>query len=322
MEHLISLEKAGETTTLEKFGPWPKTQHLFSTDDLRAVNMAYMANRPLLLRGEPGCGKSQLARAVAQTMGWPLLSKVINARCEPEDLLYRFDAVARLAKAQILPQGSDVEKELAAENFLLPDILWWALSPIEARDRFEAAKKHCGSSGCDYEANAGVTFDPDKGCVVLLDEMDKADGEVPNSLLEVFSLGAFSLPYGGGSVGVKGVKAPLLIITTNEERELPAAFVRRCLVHQMNPPKDGLEKFFRTRVRAHFNETQVTEVVLDEAIGMLIEDRRKMKALDLPLPGLAELLDLLRAVVEMGNGGEVEEMKEFARFAFEKYLVD
>lgn len=322
MEDFISLEKAGKTETLQNFGPWPKTKHLFSMDDLRVVNMAYMAKRPLLLRGEPGCGKSQLARAVAQILGWPLLTKVINARCEPEDLLYRFDAVARLAKAQILPPGANVEKELAAENFLLPDILWWALRPLEAKKRFEDAKKHCGSSGCNYEASAGVPFDAEKGCVVLLDEMDKADGEVPNSLLEVFSLGGFSLPYGGGSVTVKGVKAPLLIITTNEERELPAAFVRRCLVHQMNPPKEGLDEFFRLRVRAHFNKKQVEDAVLEEAVVMLIQDRTKMKALDLPMPGLAELLDLLRAMVEMGKGNDVQEMKEFARFAFEKYLVD
>lgn len=322
MEKIISLDKAGETETLGKFGPWPETKHLFEPDDLRAVNMAYMANRPLLLRGEPGCGKSQLARAVAQTLNWPLLAKVINARCEPEDLLYRFDAVARLARAQILPDDSDVAKELAAEKFLLPDILWWALSPLEARTQFEEAKKHCGSSGCDYEANAGVAFAADQGCVVLLDEMDKADAEVPNSLLEVFSLGAFSLPYGGGSVTVKDVKAPLLIITTNEERELPAAFVRRCLVHQMNPPKEGLDEFFRARVRAHFDKNKVSKDVLDEAIGILIKDRQRMKALDLPLPGLAELLDLLRAVVEMGRGHDTEEMRGFKRFAFEKYLVD
>ncbi|MFN0130727.1 MAG: AAA family ATPase, partial [Verrucomicrobiales bacterium] len=254
MDDFISLDKAGKVETLRKFGPWPETKHLFSTDDLRAVTMAYMARRPLLLRGEPGCGKSQLARAVAQTLGWPLLSKVINARVEPEDLLYRFDAVARLAKAQILPSSADVEKELAAENFLLPDILWWALNPFNAVERFNAAKRYCGSSGCDYGANAGVAFETDKGCVVLLDEMDKADAEVPNSLLEIFSLGSFSLPYGGGSVTVEGVKDPLIIITTNEERELPAAFVRRCLVHQMDPPKEGLDEFFRTRVRAHFNK--------------------------------------------------------------------
>jgi MoxR-like ATPase len=321
MQDFIPLDKAGKTEPLPEFGPWPATQHLFSADDLRAVTMAYMAGRPLLLRGEPGCGKSQLARAVAQTLGWPLLSKVINARCEPEDLLYRLDAVARLAKAQILPRDSDAGEALAPENFLLPEILWWALSPFNAQKRFDAAKEHCGS-GCDYGANAAVPFDSEKGCVVLLDEMDKADAEVPNSLLEVFSLGGFSLPYGGGCVTVEGVKRPLLIITTNEERELPAAFVRRCLVHQMNPPRDGLEAFFRERVRAHYTSDEVSDAVLDESIGILIRDRSKMKALDLPLPGLAELLDLLRAIVEMGKGTDVDEMKGLSRFAFEKYLVD
>ncbi|MCX6874377.1 MAG: MoxR family ATPase [Verrucomicrobia bacterium] len=319
----LPMNLVGPTQTLQGFGHWPETSHVFAEDDIRAINMALASGRPLLLRGEPGCGKSQLARAAAEMLEWPLLARVVNGRCEPEDLLYRFDAVARLAKAQILPKTDEAMKELAAEHFLLPEILWWALNPENAAQRYHDSIKHCGAIACDYGKETRYPFAEDKGCVVLIDEIDKADSEVPNSLLEAFSLGGFGLPYGGGSVTAKGVKSPLIIVTTNEDRELPPAFVRRCLVHQMDPPKDGLKAYFGGRARAHFpDKTELSDDVLGEAIGRLIEDRALMKSQDLPQPGLAELLDLLRAVVAMGKGTDLEEMKSFVSFAFRKHRLD
>ncbi len=321
----LSLEN--EEITLKPTGHWPETQHVFSRKDLLAINLALAAGRPLLLRGEPGCGKSQLARAAAHELSWPLLAKVVNARCEPEDLLYRFDAVARLAQAQILPRDSETMEQLAAEKFLLPEILWWAMDHIDAARRHDVAKRHCGSMGCDYALKLRDSFATNKGCVVLIDEIDKADSEVPNSLLEAFSLGGFALPYGGGAVTPKNSLPPLIIVTTNEDRDLPAAFVRRCLVHQMDPPKAdqeaALKSYFIRRVTAHYpDELELSLGVRDLAIERLVKDRKVMESHDLPKPGLAELLDLLRGLVNKGHGTELERVNDFAEYVFNKHRLD
>lgn len=321
----LSLEN--KEIDLQRTGHWPETRHVFSRKDLLAINLALAAGRPLLLRGEPGCGKSQLARAAAHELKWPLLAKVVNARCEPEDLLYRFDAVARLAQAQILPRDPESMQKLAAENFLLPEILWWALNHVDAARRHDVAKLHCGSMGCDYGLKLRDSFSASKGCVVLIDEIDKADSEVPNSLLEVFSLGGFALPYGGGTVEPKNSLPPLIIVTTNEDRDLPAAFVRRCLVHQMDPPKAdqeaALKSYFIQRVTAHYPDESVLSIaVRDLAIKRLVEDRKVMESHDLPKPGLAELLDLLRGLVKGGHGTEEDRVKDFAEYVFNKHRLD
>jgi MoxR-like ATPase len=301
---------------------WPATRHVFDEDSLWAINAALQTGRPLLLRGDPGVGKSQLARAAADALGWPFLSRVINGRCEPEDLLYRFDAVARLAQAQILPREADFSK-LDAAGFLLPEVLWWALAPVAAREQFMKASAGCGLTADAYDARAcGHDFDPDKGVVVLLDEIDKADTEVPNGLLEILSLGGFQLPYGAGYVKPEGI-APLILITTNEDRELPPAFLRRCLVHQMDLPKDRerFESHLFARVRAHFTEHDVPDELVRLTIRQLVEDREKLRRLDLPLPGQAELLDLLHAVVGLTpTGGDPSTtLARLKGFAFDKH---
>jgi MoxR-like ATPase len=301
---------------------WPATKHVFDEDSLWAVNAALQTGRPLLLRGEPGVGKSQLARAAAELLGWPFLSRVINGRCEPEDLLFRFDAVARLAQAQILPRDAPSSK-LDAANFLLPEVLWWALDHVAAEIQFKKAAGHCGLSAEAYDAAVcGHTFAPDKGVVVLLDEIDKADTDVPNGLLEILSLGSFQLPYGGAFVKANGV-APLILITTNEDRELPPAFLRRCLVHQMDLPKDPakFETHLLARVRAHLEENQVSDTIAREAIRQLVMDREKLRRLDLPPPGQAELIDLLHAVVGLTPAGAnpAETFARLKNFAFAKH---
>lgn len=316
----IPLSLANKKETLEATGHWPETHHIFDRRDLLAVNLALAAGRPLLLRGDPGCGKSQLARAVAHALEWPFLCKVVNARCEPEDLLYRFDAVARLAQAQILPRDPGSMAQLAASNFLLPEILWWALDKEEASRRLKKAASYCGDLGCDYENGLLHPFAHDKGCVVLIDEIDKADSEVPNSLLEVFSLGGFSLPYGGGSIKRTNCLPPLVIITTNEDRELPPAFLRRCLVHHMDPAEEKLEEFFTRRIRAHHpDEKTLSDLVVREAIAQLLKDRRELEGRELPKPGLAELLDLLTGLVGQGLGTDAKKLGEFTAFAFNKH---
>jgi len=327
-QRLLSISLADEQTSPTLLPPlrhWPLSHHVFDKRSVWAVNAALASGRPLLLRGEPGSGKSQLARAVAQVLQRPFLSRVVNARFEPEDLLYRFDAVARLAQAQILPATNDALKQIRAELYLLPEVLWWALNPKSARRQHAMAAAHCGEVAGTFDevAELGFPFTDDAGAVVLLDEMDKADSEVPNSLLETLSLGGFPTPYGLPYVKAEGVP-PLIMIATNEDRELPAAFVRRCLVLQMDLPKDesgALDSYLRARANAHFLDKPIDPRIVDAAIQQLKVDRAEMVRRDLRPPGQAELIDLLKAVSSLADDyeGQKSVLEETAAFAFKKH---
>lgn len=299
---------------------WPESVHVFDRPSVSAVNAALACGRPLLLRGEPGSGKSQLARAVAEALEWPFLSRVVNGRFEPEDLLYRFDAVARLSAAQAGAPFAD----LLPAKYLLPEVLWWALNPNSARAQHQAAAPQCGEAvGCfEGAAELGHAFAPHKGVVVLIDEIDKADSEVPNSLLETLSLGGFHVPYGLPYVKAREIP-PLILITTNEDRELPPAFVRRCLVHNMDFPDDAAELRLKLkpRLRAHEQGAPLPDAVLDRAIDVLVRHRQHLRSKDLPPPGQAELLDLLRAVSRLAATGldPLALVDQFESFTFSKH---
>ncbi len=300
---------------------WPEGCHVFDPASITAVNAAICAGRPLLLRGEPGSGKSQLARAVASALKRPFLYRIVNGRTEPEDLLHKFDAISRLATAQLGQKDAKLDPDL----YLMPDILWWALNPVSAKARYGKAKPHCGSAAVDYSEcrETGYPLDGSAGAVVLIDEIDKADAELPNSLLEVLSLGGFQVPYDGSYVCATD-PAPLIIITTNEDRELPPAFVRRCLVHQMDLPDSAeeLEKLLLPRVKAKL-EAAMDDSIIQQAIAMLATHREDMNKRGLPKPGQAELIDLLRAVDEYVSEHDGTTHQTFvdrmAPYFFQKY---
>ena len=160
--------------------------------------------------------------------------------------------------------------------------------------------------------------------MVLIDEIDKADSEVPNSLLEALSVCGFQLPFGGVKVSQSGENRPLIVITTNEDRELPPAFVRRCFVLNLDLPKEekALKGFLRERVDAHarLREKSLDEGVADAAIDLLLADRDEAKAKHLPRPGLADLLDLLDAVVSLPD--QTAALGKIREFAFAKHRED
>lgn len=150
---------------------------------------------------------------------------------------------------------------------------------------------------------------------MLIDEIDKADTDLPNGLLETLGNGDFAVPYLGASVRQsQDSPPPLVIITTNEERELPAAFLRRCLVLQLNLPEadDALLNFLCQRGAVHFKDS--TEVVRRKAGELLLEDRKAAHTQGLPPPGQAEYLDLLRAVYKLGRA-ESEQMDWLAKIS-------
>jgi MoxR-like ATPase len=303
-----------------------KIRHLFEEKTVWAIKAAQGALRPLLLRGEPGVGKSQLAAAVAQVLKLPLITHVVTSRTESQDLHWTFDAVARLGQAQILSVTSGAAADLTKLDelkFLQPGPLWWAFDWQGAKD--QVARTHMKSAG---RASPDASWDwaPRKGTVLLIDEIDKADPDVPNGLLESLGNGEFSVPYGDLTVRCPAEHTPpLVLITTHEERELPAAFLRRCLVLQLDLPKgDELVRFLVARGIAHFGD-RITQPVYEAAAEQLVRDRENQRAQALVKPGQAEYLDLLRALPRIAGESADKQLQALSKiqgFALEKNPVD
>lgn len=297
----------GDTVTLAASPSVPEPVHVWDGREIAAVNAAIAAKRPLLVRGEPGIGKSQLARAAAKSLGRAFLPHVVDSRTESRDLLWHYDAVARLADAQLigalrcdhgLEEGSARER-LAVRRYLHPCPLWWAFDWADALAQ-------AGKTGQQppQQLDGG---DPASGCLVLIDEIDKAESDVPNGLLEALGSGSFAPPDRAAPVVATG-EPPLVIITTNEERALPDAFIRRCLVLHLRLPeqRDDLIAHLMARAQAHFPEArfpQATASLLRDAALLLARDRETAEREHwLPLPGQAEYLDLVRAVLGLDDG--------------------
>jgi len=296
--------KPGASVTLKSHGELPEQVHLFDRASIEAVNGAVAARRPLLVRGEPGVGKSQLARAVARELNRAFISFVVDGHAESRDLLWHFDAVQRLADAQLgHALGANSESIKNINNYIHPGPLWWAFDWKSAATQAQALKQSLPMQleGCS----------PENGCVLLIDEIDKAEMDLPNGLLEALGEGCFT-PLGRKEPVCASATFPLVIITTNEERALPNAFLRRCLVLHIDPfnelpdrtgtktsPFDTLVQ----RGKAHFPELD-EEKVIKEAAKLLIKDRATAKInRQQPLPGQAEFLDLLRAVKNLADEG-------------------
>jgi len=287
---------ADQKLSLPAAGSWPKTVHIFDERSQWAVNAALAAARPLLVRGEPGCGKSQLARAAALRLKRAFIPTVVHPGSESRDLLWDFDAVGRLGEAQALgamgTAAADPKEILRASRFLAPGPLWLAFDWNDAKRQ----ERECGRRLLDPWLPKG--WRPDQGCVLLIDEIDKADSDLPNGLLEIMGNGAFQVPFLQKPIGMaSGAPAPLVIVTTNEERELPAAFLRRCLVLHLAMPEDEAEliDFLVKRGEAHFGN-HCGETVRRLAAEQLCRDRRAARDAGQVAPGQAEYLDLLQAV--------------------------
>lgn len=303
-------------------GSWEKTKHVFDEESIWAVNASLASRRPLLIKGEPGTGKSQLARAAAFVLKRGFLSEVVYSGLECHDLQFRFDAVARLGKAQILGAKAgcddmlDIDRELDPINFLTPGPLWWTFDWV-------SAKKHIKDNKIDAKIpEVSDDFNPDNGSVLLIDEIDKADADLPNGLLETLGNGGFKVPYLDKPVKFSGRNIPLVVVTTNGERELPAAFVRRCMVLELKLDKDKLKlsKWLIKRGRVHFKD-RCDDAVIARAAKLLVNDREVAIQEGITPPGQAEYLDLLRAVSNLSDtGNDPAEVLEFiSKFALKKH---
>lgn len=313
----------GDYKPLKSLGSWPVAGHYYDPEQIKAVVAAWHAGRPLLVRGEAGVGKSQLASAVAQALGWQFISVSIQPRTEYQDPLWEFDAVARLAQAQLirnLPKvdpgrPDELPKSLRRERFIVPGPLWWAVRPRSAKDQCEQVDRKGDPYLVDKPQNDGL--------VLLIDEIDKADANLPNGLLELLGNGDIGLPI--DRLEPEPLRRPLTIITSNDERQLPPALLRRCLVLTIKLPRPGeplvehLVKFATAHVQSRQDAiAKVPDTVIRTAAQLISELRAKASEGERP-PGPAEFLDLLRVVG--GLAGTEAEMKGHINELYEIVLL-
>ena len=229
------------------------TADYVATDDLTiAVNAAVTLERPLLVKGEPGTGKTELARQVSNALGLQMIEWNIKSTTRAQQGLYEYDAVSRLRDSQL-----GEERVHDVKNYIRKGKLWQA---------FEAGEK----------------------VVLLIDEIDKADIEFPNDLLQELDKMEFFVYETGETI--KAVNRPIVIITSNNEKELPDAFLRRCFFHYIRfPEMETLKKI----VEVH--HPGIKEALLTTALTQFYEirDQQGLKK----KPSTSEVLDWLKLLL-------------------------
>ena len=192
--------------------------YVYTDEIVLAVNVALATRRPLLVRGPSGIGKSSLARNVANILGRRYYEVVVSSRTQARDLLWEIDLLRRLHDAHIPDNVFDGD----LNRYIVPRVLWWAFD-------YESAFKRRPPAPAGQGKGKEKKPEPQTPAVVLIDEIDKADPDVPNNLLVPLGSLQFIVEETGELVNTTREMAPLVFITTNDERELPSAFLRRCV---------------------------------------------------------------------------------------------
>jgi MoxR-like ATPase len=280
---------------------------------LTAVQVALITGRPLLLSGPPGCGKSSLASYVARRLGFAYFEFVVTDESGPQDLLWRIDSIRRLNDAQ----AGEVEAgPVAFSKYLDPGPLWWALDPGTA-----ASRGMNGNSGQPAQPPSHLPgYEPTaNGAVLLIDEIDKADSSFCNGLLVPLGSRQFYVPeidvlVRNGDDRI--AESPLVIITTNNERDLPEAFIRRCVVLSIpGPTADRLVEV----AKLHFPDLASDQALLQRVKALA--PRFDIRAKDHAHASTAEFIDLVEVLVTMDMDVESEDWQLIEKLVVEKPSV-
>lgn len=299
-----------------RLGPdhtWPGGGHfpdpyLFTDDIAIAVDVALGIGRPLLVAGPPGCGKTMLADAMAGLLGAPPpLRHTFTSRSRLEDLTGGVDQLRRLHDAQLKEAGKELRGEA---HYLRAGVFWAAFEPDSAAERgFQAPGWHAAEAAGN-----------ERHLLVLLDEVDKAEPDLPNDLLDVLDRRRFDVP------GRPPVQAPdgrrlQVVITTNGERELAPAFVRRCVVLTLGAPtREQLVAIGTRRLSKQGKEVAAATIaaVADKTLALVGEAESK----GLRAPGTSEFLDALDACVDLGIDPDDTVWRMIERATLRKNLHD
>lgn len=226
-------------------------EYIINDDLMLTMNIAIKMNKPLLVKGEPGTGKTALAEAIAKSLGKELIIWSIKSTTKAQDGLYQYDVVRRLYDSELGNEGVE-----------------------DVRNYIKLGK-------------IGEAFTSEEQCILLIDEIDKADLEFPNDLLWELDRMEFYIPETDETIKAKN--KPIVVITSNAEKELPDAFLRRCAFHYIDFPD---EKLMRDIILAHYPdiEDKLVEQVLDAFFYVREYFELKKK------PSTSELLDWIRAI--------------------------
>ena len=235
------------------------SQYVASKELLQAVNIAIALQKPLLMKGEPGTGKTMLAQAIASSLGKRLIIWNIKSTTKAQDGLYVYDVVQRLYDSQLGNEGVD-------------DI-----------ERYVKLGK------------LGEAFSSEEQVILLIDEIDKADLEFPNDLLWELDRMEFYIPETRRTVQAR--QRPIVIITSNAEKELPDAFLRRCIFHYIDFPDQNLMEEI---VRVHYPDLE--DELLHQALEAFYE-LRDLRGIQ-KRPSTSEMLDWIRALTISGIAPE------------------
>lgn len=292
----------------------------YTPDLVLAVNVAMATGRPLLLRGHAGCGKSSVAYNIARCLERCYYELVVSSRMEAHDLLWCFDAVRRLGDAQVAaaaasfgPAGNRDEDKNKHDDrwrsyhpYIEPGVLWWLFDASSAARRGLPPKQQLTFD----EAKPPFVYRPAETtplgkAVLLVDEIDKAEPDVPNNLLVALGSMQFIVDEietritfkNTGDGDVKPEEMPLIVITTNEERQLPPAFLRRCVVYRFPPTPDG--RLIEIATKSEGPETED-----EQGLYQILATTMRRLAEEESGPGahvsIAEYLDTVRACKRLG----------------------